>query len=80
MDYLVWGVFRWGIVLVLTGMIVLVVIIPLVGKLKPLMSVRTEFFSARAAYWCIIAGLGMLLIMSVSIATRFAIICRLGGR
>ena len=80
MDYLFWHVFHWGIVLALGGLIVLVGLIPLVGKIRPLASVRTELFSARAAYWCVLAGLGILLIMSASIAFRFATIHLSGGQ
>lgn len=80
MDYLVCNVFRWGIVIAVAGMIVLVGVIPLVGKLKASTSVRTEFYSARAAYLCVLAGLAMVLIMTISIAIRFSIMPPIGGR
>ncbi len=79
MDYLFWHVFHWAIVLALGGLTTLVVLIPLLGKIKTFGTVRTELFSARAAYWCVLAGLGILLIMSVSVAIRFAILRPNGG-
>jgi hypothetical protein len=80
MEYFVWAVFRWSIAFAVGGMVVLVGVIPLVGKLKPSSSVRTEFYSARAAYWCVLVGLAMVLIMTVSIAIRFSIMPPIGGR
>jgi hypothetical protein len=71
-DYLFWHVFHWAITLALGGLVVLVVLIPLIGKVQTFTTVRTELFSARAAYWCVIAGLAILLIMSASVAVRFA--------
>lgn len=80
MEYLFWAVFRWGIAIAVGGMIVLVALIPLIGRLRPLTSVRTEFYSARAAYACVLVGLGMVLIMAISIAIRVAIMPTIGGR
>lgn len=79
MEYLVCAVFRWGITIAVGGMIVLVALIPLIGRLRPFTSVRTEFYSARAAYWCVLAGLAMVLIMTISIAIRFSIVPSIGG-
>jgi hypothetical protein len=79
MEYLVPTVFHLGIAIALGGMIVLVAVIPLIGKLKTFTSVRTEFYSARAAYWCVLTGLGMLLIMTLSIAIHFSIVPLFGA-
>jgi hypothetical protein len=80
MEYLVWAVFRWGIAIAVGGIIVLVGLIPLIGRLKPFTSVRTEFYSAKAAYWCVLAGLAMVVIMTISIAVRFSTASPIGGR
>jgi hypothetical protein len=79
MESIVWAVFHWGLGIAAGGMIVLVVLIPLVGKLKASTSVRTEFYSARAAYWCVLIGLAIVLIVSISVAVRFSIVSPLGG-
>ena len=79
MENLVPAVFHVGIAIALGGMIVLVAVIPLIGKLETFTSVRTEFYSARAAYWCVLAGLAMVLIMTISIAIRFSIVPPIGG-
>jgi hypothetical protein len=79
MENTVWAVFHWGLGIAASGMIVLIVLIPLIGKLKASTSVRTEFYSARAAYWCVLIGLAIVLILSVSVAIRFSIISPIGG-
>lgn len=80
MEYLVRATFLLGIATALGGMIALIALIPLAGRLKAFTSVRTEFYSARAAYWCVLAGLAILLIMTISIAIRFSIASQIGGR
>jgi len=80
MECFVWLVFRWSIAITVGGMVVLVGVIPLIGKLKASTSVRTEFYAARAAYWCVLSGLVMVLIMTISIAIRFSIMPPIGGR
>jgi len=80
MEYVVWAVFRWGITIVVGGLITLVALIPLFGRLKFFTRIRTEFYSARAAYYCVLAGLAILLIMTISIAIRFSIAIPIGGR
>jgi hypothetical protein len=80
MEYFVWVAFRFGIATAFGGMLALIVLIPLLGRLKAFTSVRTEFYSARAAYWCVLAGLAMVLIMTISIAIRFSIVPAIGGR
>jgi hypothetical protein len=79
-EQLVWHMFRWGIILALGGIMVLVMVIPVVGKLKTLTSVRTEFFSARAAYWCVLARLGIVMTISIGVAVRLAIVGLPGGK
>lgn len=79
MDYFFWHVFHWGVALALGGLVMLVGLIPLLGKIRPFANVRTDLLSARAAYWCVLAGLGILVIMSVSIAFRFANLHLSGG-
>jgi hypothetical protein len=80
MENVVWAVFHWGLGIAAGGMIVLVFLIPLVCKLKTSTSVRTEFYSARAAYWCVLIGLAIVLIVSISVAVRFSIVWPTGGK
>lgn len=42
------------------GLVVLVLVIPLCGSWLKDTEAKTEFFSARAAYWCVIMGLFLL--------------------
>jgi uncharacterized membrane protein YjdF len=79
-EQLIWHTFRWGLSLALGGLLILVVVIPIVGKLKTFTSVRTEFFSARAAYWCVLAGLGIVMTISIGLAVRLAIVGLPGGK
>jgi hypothetical protein len=79
-EQLIWHTFRWGIGLALGGLLILVVVIPVVGTLKTFTSVRTEFFSARAAYWCVIGGLGIVMAISIGLAVRLAIVGLPGGK
>ena len=76
MEYLGWHLLRVGYLLVIGGFVTLVLVIPLAGKFAGRTTTRTEFFSARAAYWCVMAGLGILTIISTAVAVRTA----LGGK
>jgi hypothetical protein len=49
-------------VLIVGGLVTLIVLIPAAGS-NP--DVKTEFFSARAAYFCVIAGLGLFGIVAI---------------
>jgi hypothetical protein len=75
-DYLICHILRIGGVLVCGGLVTLVVVIPLAGRIAGKGSTRTEFFSARAAFWCVMAGLAVLVLVSTGLAVRTA----LGGR
>ncbi len=46
------------------GVILLVFVIPLMAKISD-GGTKTEFFSARGAYWCIIAGTTLLLLAAL---------------
>ena len=72
MNEFLWAVFCSGVVVAALGLVALVWFIPFFGQIKTV-RVRTEFFAARAAYWCVMAGLAILVIMSVSIAIRLAL-------
>lgn len=52
----------WGLISV--GVVLLVIAIPLLGKISDQRS-RTDFLSARAAYWCIISGTILLLLRAL---------------
>jgi len=73
-ERLFWHFSRLGYLLVIGGFLTLVLVIPLAGKIAAgRTTTRTEFFSARAAYWCVIAGLGMLLLLGAGLAIRTAL-------
>lgn len=80
MDNLIWAVLRFGVAFTIGGMCVLIVVIPWASRLRAALSVRTEFYSAKAAYWCVAAGLFMILMITLSIAVRFALASSTGGR
>ena len=73
MDYLFCHTLRLGVLLVGGGLATLVFVIPFAGKLPRTTTTRTDFFSARAAYWCVVAGLIILVLMSAGLAVRTAI-------
>jgi len=75
-DYAFWHILRLGLLLVFSGLVTLVLVIPLAGKISGRTTTRTDFFSARAAYWCVVAGLAILVVMSVGLAIKVA----LGGK
>lgn len=73
MDLLFRHLLRVGYLLVIGGLLTLVLVIPVAGSIAAgRTTTRTEFFSARAAYWCVIAGLGMLLLLGAGLAIRTA--------
>ncbi len=69
-----------GILLVVGGFVVLIYIIPKVGKKYKDSESRTEFYSVRAAYWSVLAGLFVLIVSVVSLASCYAISTTLGGK
>lgn len=52
----------WGLIAI--GLVLLTAVIPLLGKITDQRS-RTDFLSARSAYWCIVAGTILLLLHGV---------------
>jgi uncharacterized membrane protein len=63
--------------LIIIGLIVLLVLIPYLSKCFKGSEARTEFFSARVAYWCVIAGLVLIGIVAVGlVAEDFAAVMR----
>lgn len=54
-----------GAVLVLIGLATLLVAIPLLAKWYKDSDARTEFYSSRAAYFCVVVGLVILIIVAV---------------
>jgi len=66
--------------LVALGFLILIYIIPKAGKRNKDSESRTEFYSVRAAYWCVLAGLLVLLTFAVSLATHYAISAAMGGK
>lgn len=57
-------------VLVGLGLFVLLVLIPWLSKRFKESDTRTEFFSARAAYWCVISGLILIVIVAIGLAAE----------
>jgi len=58
-----------GGTLVFMGMGTLLWLIPFLAKQFQSSEARTEFYSARAAYWCVVVGLGILAVLAVSAVT-----------
>lgn len=54
----------WG--LIFLGVVLLVIIIPILGRVSDQRN-RTDFLSARAAYWCIVAGTILLLLRALDL-------------
>ena len=52
----------WGLIVI--GLVLLIAVIPLSGKITDQRG-RTDFLSARSAYWCIVAGTILLLLHGV---------------
>lgn len=69
-----------GILLVVGGFVVLINVIPKAGKKHRDSESRTEFYSVRAAYWSVIAGLFVLIVSVVSLASSYAISIGVGGK
>lgn len=61
-----------GLVLVVGGILVLLLAIPWASRWAVRNEIRsnTEFYSARAALWCIAVGLALLVIMSITAAVE----------
>lgn len=58
MDQLSWNhLMRVGGLLVGIGLLVLIVFIPLLSWCTSDSQAKTEFYSARAAQWCVVVGL-----------------------
>jgi hypothetical protein len=69
-----------GILLVVGGFVVLIYVIPKVGMKYKDSESRTEFYSVRAAYWSVLAGLFVLIVSVVSLASCYAISTTVGGK
>jgi hypothetical protein len=52
------------------GLLVLLVFIPWLARHFKGSEAKTEFFSARAAYWCVIAGLVLIVITALGLAAE----------
>jgi hypothetical protein len=66
--------------LVTVGFFILIHVIPKAGKRYKDSESRTEFYSVRAAYWSVLAGLFVLVVSAVSLASHYAISTALGGK
>lgn len=61
-----WLLSALGGLLVIVGLGSLLWLIPFLADRFQNSSARTEFYSARAAYWSVIAGLVVLVILAIS--------------
>jgi len=77
---LVWCTLPVGSLLVVLGFAILIYIIPKAGKKYRDSESRTEFYSVRAGYWCVLAGLFVIVTSAISLATRYAIGIFGGGK
>jgi len=53
-----------------SGLLVLLVLIPWLSEHFERSDAKTEFFSARAAYWCVLAGLALIIIIALGLAAE----------
>ena len=75
-----WCTLPTGSLLVILGFVILIYVIPGAGKRNRDSESRTEFYSVRAAYWCVLSGLLVLLTVAISMATHFTIAATTGGK
>jgi hypothetical protein len=75
-----WYTMPIGGLLVVLGFVILIYVIPKAGKRNRDSESRTEFYSVRAAYWCVLTGLLVLLTVAISMATHYAISAVTGGK
>jgi len=75
-----WCTLPIGGLLVALGFVILIYVIPKAGKRNRDSESRTEFYSVRAAYWCVLTGLLDLLTVAISLAIHYAISAATGGK
>lgn len=77
---LLWSTLPTGGILVALGFLILIYLIPKAGRRNRDSESRTEFHSVRAAYWCVLAGLLILVTLTVGLTTHYAISAAMGGK
>lgn len=65
MDLTFSGLLWWGVVVSGVALAMLTVVIPAVSFLIKESNAKTEFFSARACYWAVVAGLVLMIIAAI---------------
>lgn len=75
-----WCTLPIGGILVVIGFVILIYVIPKAGRRNRDSESRTEFYSGRAAYWCVVAGLFVLVTFATGLAVRFTANTWLGGK
>lgn len=68
-----WGLLWWGASVAAIGLVFLVIVIPAIGCWTKGSDAKTEFYSARASYWCVLCGLMLILAAGVGAAVANAI-------
>ena len=68
-SYLLW----WGAAVAGIGLLFLVLLIPASAYVMRSSEAKTEFYSARASYWCVICGLAVVLAAAFGAAIANAI-------
>lgn len=63
MDVSFSGLLWWGAGVSIAGLVSLVLLIPAIGCLTKSSDAKTEFYSARASYWCVVSGLVLVLVV-----------------
>ncbi len=66
-----WIVAIGALSLILIGFLTLLLGIPLAARIRASNNIRTEFFTARAAYSCVLAGIGSGGLAIIGIVVRF---------
>ena len=75
-----WSTLPIGALLVALGFVGLIYLIPKAGRRNRDSESRTEFYSVRAAYWCVLAGLFVLVAFVTGLAVRYTASTWLGGK
>ncbi len=75
-----WCTLPMGGLLVVAGFVILIYVIPKAGRRNRDSDSRTEFYSVRAAYYCVLAGLFVLVAFATGLAVRYTANTWLGGK
>jgi len=78
MDLTFSGLLWWGAAVGGVALLTLVVAIPAMGCLTKDSNTKTEFFSSRACYWGVVAGLALMIIAAVGRTVAYIVVAAKG--